>query len=102
MPRYANIIGRNVAKFWYQPGWTQEFLAARMQLIGCYISRDIIANIETRRSTVTDKLTAFFVMVFRVPLHCFFPADLTLNWPVDQQLRNSNENPRHQRLQYCR
>ena len=84
MPRNANIIRRNVAKFRYQAGWTQEFLAARMQLLGCYISRDIIANIETRRSTVTDKCIAFFAMVFRVPLHCLFPAGLTLNWPVDQ------------------
>ena len=55
-----------------------------MQLLGCYISRDIIANIETCRSTVTDKRIAFFAMVFRVPLHCLFPAGLTLNWPVDQ------------------
>jgi transcriptional regulator with XRE-family HTH domain len=55
MPRNANLIGRNVAKFRYQAGWTQEFLAARMQLLGCYISREIIANIETRRSAVTDK-----------------------------------------------
>jgi transcriptional regulator with XRE-family HTH domain len=84
MPRNANIIGRNVAKFRYQAGWTQEFLAARMQLLGCYINRDIIANIETRRSTVTDKRIAFFAMVFRVPLHCLFPASLTLNWPADQ------------------
>jgi transcriptional regulator with XRE-family HTH domain len=84
MPRNANIIGRNVAKFRYQAGWTQEFLAAKMQLLGCYISRDIIANIETRRSTVTDKLIAFFAIVFRVPLHCLFPAGLNLNWPVDQ------------------
>jgi transcriptional regulator with XRE-family HTH domain len=84
MPQNANIIGRNVAKFRYQAGWTQEFLAARMQLLGCYISRNIIANIETRRSTVTDKRIAFFAMVFRVPLHCLFPAGLTLNWPADQ------------------
>jgi len=60
-------------QFRYQAGWTQEFLAARMQLLGCYISRDVIANIETRRSTVTDKRIAFFAMVFRVPLHWPFP-----------------------------
>jgi transcriptional regulator with XRE-family HTH domain len=50
MPKNANIIGRNVAKFRYQAGWTQEFLAVRMQLLGCYINRDIIANIETHSS----------------------------------------------------
>ncbi|HTX21166.1 MAG TPA: helix-turn-helix transcriptional regulator [Candidatus Aquilonibacter sp.] len=84
MPRNANIIGRNVAKFRYQAGWTQEFLAAKMQVLGCYISRDIIANIETRRSAVTDKRIAFFAAAFRVPPSRFFPAGLTLNWPKDQ------------------
>jgi len=84
MPRSANIIGQNVIKFRYQAGWTQEFLATRMQLLGCYISRDIIANIETRRSTVTDKRIAFFATVFSVPPCRLFPAVLTLNWPVDQ------------------
>jgi restriction endonuclease S subunit len=49
-----------------------------------WASRDIIANIETRRSAVTDKRIAFFAMVFKIPLHYLFPAGLTLNWPVDQ------------------
>jgi transcriptional regulator with XRE-family HTH domain len=84
MPRNANLIGRNVAKFRYQAGWTQEFLAARMQLLGCYISREIIANIETRRSAVTDKRIVFFATVFKVSLNDLFPTGLTLNWPVDQ------------------
>jgi transcriptional regulator with XRE-family HTH domain len=84
MPRNANLIGRNVAKFRYQAGWTQEFLAARMQLLGCYISREIIANIETRRSAVTDKRIVFFATVFKVSLNDLFPTGLNLNWPVDQ------------------
>jgi hypothetical protein len=53
MPRNANIIGRNAAKFRHQAGWTQEFLAARMQLPGCYISRDIIWN-RTKRCLPED------------------------------------------------
>jgi transcriptional regulator with XRE-family HTH domain len=84
MPRNANLIGRNVAKFRYQAGWTQEFLATRMQLLGCYISREIIANIETRRSAVTDKRIVFFATVFKVSLNDLFPTGLNLNWPVDQ------------------
>jgi len=45
---------------------------------------DIIANIETRRSAVTDKRIAFFAAAFRIPPSRFFPARLTLNWPKDQ------------------
>ena len=84
MPQNANIIGRNVAKFRYQAGWTQEFLAAKMQLLGCYTSRTIIANIETRRSAVTDKRIAYLAAALRVSLNELFPITLVLNWPVDQ------------------
>lgn len=79
-----NIIGRNIAKFRYQAGWTQEFLAAKMQLLGCYMSRSIIAKIETRRTAVTDKRIAFFAAVFDVSLDELFPIGPILNWPKDQ------------------
>jgi ribosome-binding protein aMBF1 (putative translation factor) len=55
MLKNANIVGQNVVKFRHRAGWTQDVLAAKMQLLGCYITRDILANIETRRSPVTDK-----------------------------------------------
>ena len=61
--RNGNVIGRNVARFRYQEGWTQEILAAKMQLPGCYMTRAIIANIESRRSIVTDKQIEFFTEV---------------------------------------
>src|SRR5207249_363936 len=49
--RNGNLIGRNVSRLRYQQSWTQEELAAKMQLLGCYMTRDIIANIENRRSS---------------------------------------------------
>ena len=73
MPRDANIIGRTVARFRYQKGWTQEILAAKMQLLGCCMTRAIIANIESRRSSVTDKQIEFFTEVFRVEVGELFP-----------------------------
>jgi transcriptional regulator with XRE-family HTH domain len=73
MLKNVNVIGRNLAKFRYQAGWTQEVLAAKVQLRGCYMTRDIIANIETRRSPVTDRLIVLFAEVFDVEVSSLFP-----------------------------
>jgi transcriptional regulator with XRE-family HTH domain len=66
MPYKANFIGRNLIKFRHQKNWTQDQLAAKIQLLGCYMTRDIIANIETRRRPVTDKQIIYFTEVFGV------------------------------------
>ena len=61
MKHDANLIGRKVARLRYQKGWTQDMLVARLQIIRCNITRDILANIELRRCVATD-------------LHCSFIA----------------------------
>lgn len=73
MLKNANIVGQNVVKFRHRADWTQDVLAAKMQLLGCYMTRDIIANIETRRSPVTDKRIAFLAEVFGVVVGNLFP-----------------------------
>jgi transcriptional regulator with XRE-family HTH domain len=82
IPRTANIIGRNIARFRFQQDWTQELLAIKMQLRGCYITRDIIANIEAQRSSVTDLRIAFFATVFGVSVSALFPSDPILHWAM--------------------
>ena len=72
MRQNANVIGRNVARFRYQNGWSQDKLVAKIQLLGFYITRDILANIETLRSIVTDKQIVIFAEVFGVPVGDFF------------------------------
>ena len=57
----SNLIGRKVAKLRYMKGWSQDTLVAKLQVLQCNITRDVLANIETRRSVATDK-------------HCFFLA----------------------------
>ncbi len=69
----ANVVGRNVAKFRYQNGWVQDELVAKIQLLEFYITRDILANIETLRSSVTDKQIVIFAEVFGVPVGDLFP-----------------------------
>jgi transcriptional regulator with XRE-family HTH domain len=74
MHRDENVIGRNVAKFRYQRGWTQDELVGKLQLLGCYMTRDILANIETQRCPATDKQIEFFAEVFGVNVGDLFPG----------------------------
>ena len=73
MHRDRNVIGSMVAKLRYQRRWTQDDLVARLQVLGCYMTRDILANLETRRSVATDKQIEFFVEVFGVQIKELFP-----------------------------
>lgn len=75
MRQNANVIGRNVAKFRYQRGWTQDELVAKIQLLEFYMTRDILANIETLRSSVTDKQIVVLSEVFNVPVGDLFPPN---------------------------
>jgi ribosome-binding protein aMBF1 (putative translation factor) len=74
MRKNANIVGQNVVKFRHRAGWTQEVLAAKMQLLGYCMTHAIVANIETRRSSVTDKRIAMFAEVFGVAVGDLFPS----------------------------
>ncbi len=79
MHRDENVIGQNVAKFRYQRGWTQDELVGKLQLRGCYMTRDILANIETQRSIVTDKQIEFFADIFGIKEGSLFPEKRRLN-----------------------
>lgn len=75
----ANVIGPSIAKLRYQRGWRQDELVAKLQLLGCYMTRDILANIETRRSPVTDTQIEFFCAVFEVEVQELFPSRPKVN-----------------------
>lgn len=79
MHHNENVIGPNVAKFRYQRGWTQDELVGKLQLRGCYMTRDILANIETQRSPVTDRQIEYFAEVFGVKEGDLFPGKRHLN-----------------------
>ncbi len=68
-----NIIGQAVARLRFERGWTQEILAARLQCEGANISRDMLANIESGRSQITDRHIEAFQKVFKVRVVMLFP-----------------------------
>jgi transcriptional regulator with XRE-family HTH domain len=69
----SNVIGPAISKLRYQRGWKQEDLVAKMQLLGCYITRDILANLETQRCIATDRQIECLAEVFGVEIKDLFP-----------------------------
>jgi transcriptional regulator with XRE-family HTH domain len=54
MKRKANQIGQNIAKLRARLGLTQEQLAARLQINGSDMTRQVVANIESGRRSVNE------------------------------------------------
>ena len=70
---FLNIIGPVVIKLRFERGWSQEILAARLQCQEDDISRDVLANIESGRTQVTDKHIRALQKAFEVPVVRLFP-----------------------------
>jgi transcriptional regulator with XRE-family HTH domain len=68
-----NIIGRQVGKLRYQRGWTQERLAARLQLAGWIISRSGVSKIENGSMCVHDFRLPFLAKLFGVAIADLYP-----------------------------
>ena len=68
-----NVIGREVGRLRYQRGWTQEMLAAKLQLAGWMISRSGVSKIENGSMYVSDFRLVCFADIFRVEIAELFP-----------------------------
>ena len=73
---HLNIIGPVVIKLRFERGWSQETLAARLQCQQDDISRDVLANIETGRTQVTDKHIEALQKAFEVEVIRLFPKSI--------------------------
>src|SRR5258708_23620628 len=101
MHRDENVIGRNVAKFRYQRGWTQDELVGKLQLLGCYMTRDILANIETQRGPATDVQIEYLAEVFHVNEGHLFPgkrhfSGRVIRLEMEITTRRPSQNPHPQ------
>jgi len=72
--RKLNVIGRQVGRLRYQRGWTQEILAARLQLAGWTISRSGVSKIESGLVYVPDFRLPCFAQLFGVAIEDLYPA----------------------------
>jgi transcriptional regulator with XRE-family HTH domain len=67
MNKSRNLVGPMVRKLRYQQKLSQAELAAKCQLLGWNVSRDIIAAIEGQVRCVTDVEIVGLATAFRVP-----------------------------------
>jgi transcriptional regulator with XRE-family HTH domain len=73
-----NLIGLQVRKRRIKKGWSQEVLAAKLQLRGWNISRDSLASIESLLRRVPDCEMLYLGRVLGVRLEDLFPKNLSL------------------------
>jgi transcriptional regulator with XRE-family HTH domain len=73
-----NLIGLQVRKWRKRKGWSQEVLAAKLQLRGWNISRDSLASLELQRRRVPDCELLYLARVLGIGLEDLFPKNLSL------------------------
>jgi transcriptional regulator with XRE-family HTH domain len=64
----ANLVARKIARLRYQRNWSQDTFVAKLQVRfpNLKITRDILANIETKRCVATDKHIFAFSIILGV------------------------------------
>jgi transcriptional regulator with XRE-family HTH domain len=73
-----NLIGPQVRKWRTMRGWSQQALAAKLQLKGWGITRDSLASLELQRRRVPDCELLFMARVLGIELVDLFPKSIAL------------------------
>jgi len=79
LKHYRNIVGGRIRALRQGHKWSQAKLAAKCQLIGWDITRDVIASVELRRRWVADAELLLFAKVLQVPLADLYPGKLAVS-----------------------
>jgi transcriptional regulator with XRE-family HTH domain len=93
MKLQLNMIGRQVKKVRDQLGWSQKFLAVRLQLSGWDISRSGVSKIEDRAVYVHDFQVTWLAAVLGVPREALYPQ-IDSGQPIQAAILQHIRNPR--------
>ena len=85
--RRRNAIGRVVSRLRFERNWSQDVLAARLQCEGVDVSRDMLANIESGRSKVTEDFIIGCQRVFQIQIILLFSKEVR---ELDEKLAQRN------------
>ncbi|HWC58167.1 MAG TPA: helix-turn-helix transcriptional regulator [Verrucomicrobiae bacterium] len=69
-----NAVGPTIRKLRNRKGWTQEELAAKLQIEGWDCTRSWLARIEARQVQVKEYELLYFQKLFGVELEELFPT----------------------------
>jgi len=81
-----NLVGPQVRGFRVKKDWTQDALAAKLQVEGWDVSRESLAKLEAQFRRVPDCELLFLAKVLAVKITDLFPAKLDLK-KLDPSLR---------------
>lgn len=85
--RFRNCIGPRVRRLRMDRGWTQDDLAAKLQLVGLHgFDRVVVAKIESRLRSAFDYEAAMIARVFGVPLDDLLPGRSVLDKDLEDLL----------------
>jgi transcriptional regulator with XRE-family HTH domain len=71
-----NDVGPQIRHLRYERGWTQDLLAAKLQLHGWDISREGVAKVEGGYHLVSDRQLLCLSAAFKVSLLAFFTSEV--------------------------
>ncbi|MBI3408734.1 MAG: helix-turn-helix transcriptional regulator [Planctomycetes bacterium] len=93
MKTKANDIGPNVAKLRNRRKLTQDQLAAKLQIGGAEITRQVVANIEARRTSVNDQQITKLAKVLKCSFDELFHGSSSAE--LHRFQGNGNSRPHH-------
>lgn len=78
--RFRNCIGPRVRRLRMDRGWTQDDLAAKLQIAGLHgFDRVVVAKIESRLRSAFDYEAAIISRILGVPLDDLLPGKSVLD-----------------------
>lgn len=80
MKRRRNVIGAQIRRLRYERRWSQDQLAAKLQVAGLNISRSGLAKIENGAQTVPEYQVYYFMNIFNVDYPELAPPNFNPHW----------------------
>lgn len=75
--KYLNVIGPQVRRLRVKKGWSQEFFAIKLQIIGMeHATQKKVYRIESREVWVSDDDILFMARVLKVQLEELYPPSI--------------------------
>jgi transcriptional regulator with XRE-family HTH domain len=74
--KIRNLTGQQIQTFRRNRKWSQSKLAGVIRKMGTPMTREIIANLETRRTRVKDYELLLFAKALEIPMDSLFPGSV--------------------------
>ncbi len=90
--KIRNLTGQQIQTFRRNQKWSQSKLAGVIRTMGAPMTREIIANLETRRTRVKDYDLVLVAKALQIPMDSLFPEEAKKTNSLDA----FNNNPQFQ------